>query len=176
MSGPDCQSAESVAYIGSDRLVSFCGLTQGGSDVSGFLQRMSGLKDVIAFMMRIKPSDITKAMALLGKIQDESADLRVRVVAVIDLADLLVDYTDTPADDQVVDFVKSLAAEDALWKLVAIVQDLLDGGAVPVGAMEGPGLVYGQPEEGQEAKAIPWPLVIQLAQLIVMFLQNRKKD
>lgn len=144
--------------------------------MSGFLQRVSGLRDVFGFLLKIKPSDITKAMALVGKIQDESSDLRDRVVAVIDLADLLTDYTETTADDQVVDFVKSLAAEDALWKLVAIVQDLLDGGAVPVGAMEGPGLVYGQPDEGQEAKSIPWPLVIQLAQLIVLFLQNRKKE
>lgn len=141
--------------------------------MSGLLQRVSGLRDVLTFLAQFKMQDITKAVALIGKIQDESAALRDRVVAVIDLADLLVDYTATTADDQVVDFVRSLAAEDALWKLVAIVQDLLDGGAVPVGAMEGDGLLYG---EGPEKKSIPWPLVIQLAQLIVMFLRSRKAE
>lgn len=140
--------------------------------MSLFLQRIGNMRDVLGFLMKIKPSDISQAISLIGKIQDESSELRDRVVAVVDLADLLVDYTETPADDQVVDFVKTLTAEDALWKLVAIVQDLLDGGAVPVGAMEGEGLLYG---EGPDKKAIPWPLVIQLAQLIVMFL-NRKKD
>lgn len=144
--------------------------------MSGLLQRISGLRDIIAFVSRIKASDITKVMALVGKIQDESADLRSRVVAVIDLADVLVDYTETEADDQIVDFVKSIANEDALWKLVAIVQDLLDGGAVPIGAMEGEGLVYCQASEGQPAKAVPWPLVIQLAQLIVVFLRSRKQE
>lgn len=141
--------------------------------VSLFLQRVGNLRDVLGFLMKIKPSDITQAVSLIGKIQDESSELRDRVVAVIDLADVLVDYTETPADDQVVDFVKSLTAEDALWKLVAIIQDLLDGGAVPVGAMEGEGLLYG---EGPDKKTIPWPLVIQLAQMVVMFLQSRKKD
>lgn len=141
--------------------------------MSGFLQRVSGLRDVLGFLVKIKPGDIAKAMGLVGKIQDDSSELRDRVVAVIDLADLLVDYTETSADDQMVDFVRGLAAEDAMWQLVAIVQDLLDGGAVPVGAMEGAGLLYG---EGPEKKAIPWPLVIQLAQLIVMFLQSKKKD
>lgn len=141
--------------------------------MSLFLQRVGNLRDVLGFLMKIKPSDITQAVSLIGKIQDESSELRDRVVAVIDLADVLVDYTETPADDQVVDFVKSLTAEDALWKLVAIIQDLLDGGAVPVGAMEGEGLLYG---EGPDKKTIPWPLVIQLAQMVVMFLQSRKKD
>ena len=144
--------------------------------MSGLLQRISGLRDIIAFVSRIKASDVTKVMALVGKIQDESASLRDRVVACIDLADLLTDYTESTADDQIVDFVKSIADEDALWKLVAIVQDLLDGGAVPVGAMEGEGLIYCQASEGQPAKAIPWPLVIQLAQLIVMFLRSKKQE
>lgn len=144
--------------------------------MSGLLQRISGLRDIIAFVSRIKASDVTKVMALVGKIQDESLDLRGRVVACIDLADLLTDYTESTADDQIVDFVKSIADEDALWKLVAIVQDLLDGGAVPVGAMEGEGLIYCQASEGEPAKAIPWPLVLQLAQLIVVFLRSRKQD
>ena len=141
--------------------------------MSGLLQRISGMRDIISFFSRIKSGDISRFMALIAKAQDESLDLRARVVAVVDLADLLTDYTESTTDDQIVDFVKSLTGEEAIWKLVSIVQDLMDGGAVPVGAMEGEGLIYAQASEGQPAKMIPWPLVIQLAQLVVMFLKSK---
>lgn len=144
--------------------------------MSGLLQRISGMRDILAFFSRIKSGDIARFMALLSKVQDDGLELRDRVVACIDLADLLTDYTESTADDQIVDFVKRLSNEDAIWKLVAIVQDLLDGGAVPAGAMEGEGLIYCQASEGQPAKAIPWPLVLQVAQIIVMFLRSRKQD
>ena len=112
--------------------------------MSGLLQRISGMRDILAFLAKIKASDISRSMVLVAKVQDDGLELRDRVVAAIDLADLLTDYTESTADDQIVDFVKSIVNEDAIWKLVAIVQDLLDGGAVPVGAMEGEGLVYCQ--------------------------------
>ena len=144
--------------------------------MSGLLQRISGMRDILAFLAKIKASDISRSMVLVAKVQDDGLELRDRVVAAIDLADLLTDYTESTADDQIVDFVKSIVNEDAIWKLVAIVQDLLDGGAVPIGAMEGEGLVYCQASEGQPAKAVPWPLVIQLAQLIAMFLRSRKQE
>lgn len=141
--------------------------------MSGLLQRISGMRDIISFFSRIKSGDISRFMALIAKAQDESLDLRARVVAVVDLADLLTDYTESTTDDQIVDFVKSLTGEDAIWKLVSIVQDLMDGGVVSVGAMEGEGLIYAQASEGQPAKMIPWHLVIQLAQLVVMFLKSK---
>lgn len=136
--------------------------------------RIQGLRDLLAILSQVRIEDITKVIGLVGVIQDERALIKDRVLAVIEAADLLVDYTETQTDDLLVDFVKNLAKDEAIWQVVALVQDLLDGGAVPVGALEGEGLVVGAVGSDQP-KQIPWPLVIQLAQVIATIIMGLKK-
>lgn len=134
------------------------------------LERMKGLGDVLSILSTVKLEDITSLIQLVGIIGDDERELRVRVLAVIDAGSVLVKYTETEADDQLVAFLKNIAVEDGLWQLVAIVQDLLDGSPAPVGAMQGEGLAL-----SKGSGSIPWPLVIQLAQVIVMVIQSLKK-
>lgn len=105
--------------------------------MTAIFERMRGMKDILAIISRVKLEDITKVIGLVGIIQDENSPLRERVIAVIDAADVLVDYTETLADDAMVEFVKNLATEESLWRILAIVQDLLDGNSVPVGGSRG---------------------------------------
>ncbi len=140
--------------------------------MTAIFERMRGMKDILAIISRVKLEDITKVIGLVGIIQDENSPLRERVIAVIDAADVLVDYTETLADDAMVEFVKNLATEESLWRILAIVQDLLDGNSVPVGALEGDGIPMGA---NGEKGSIPWPLVIQLAQIIASIIQGLKK-
>lgn len=137
--------------------------------------RIQGLRDLLAILSQVRIEDITKVIGLVGVIQDERALIKDRVLAVIEAADLLVDYTETQTDDLLVDFVKNLAKDEAIWQVVALVQDLLDGGAVPVGALEGEGLVVGAVGSDQPKQMIPWPLVIQLAQVIATIIMGLKK-
>lgn len=137
--------------------------------------RIQGLRDLLAILSQVRIEDITKVIGLIGVIQDEKALIKDRVLAVIEAADLLVDYTETKTDDLLVDFVKNLAKDEAIWQVVALVQDLLDGGAVPVGALEGDGLVVGAVGSDQPKQMIPWPLVIQLAQVIATIIMGLKK-
>jgi len=143
--------------------------------MSAVFERMRGLRDVLALLSSVRIEDITKLIGLVHLIQDEKALLKDRVLAVIEAADILVNYTETQSDDLLVDFVKNLAKDQAIWQVVAMVQDLLDGGAVPVGSMEGDGLVVGASGSGQPKGSIPWPLVIQLAQIIATLIQGLKK-
>lgn len=137
--------------------------------------RIQGLRDLLAILSQVRIEDITKVIGLVGVIQDEKALIKDRVLAVIEAADLLVDYTETKTDDLLVDFVKNLAKDEAIWQVVALVQDLLDGGAVPVGALEGEGLVVGAVGSDQPKQVVPWPLVIQLAQVIATIIMGLKK-
>lgn len=137
--------------------------------------RIQGLRDLLAILSQVRIEDITKVIGLIGVIQDEKALIKDRVLAVIEAADLLVDYTETKTDDLLVDFVQNLAKDEAIWQVVALVQDLLDGGAVPVGALEGEGLVVGAVGSDQPKQMIPWPLVIQLAQVIATIIMGLKK-
>lgn len=137
--------------------------------------RIQGLRDLLAILSQVRIEDITKVIGLISVIQDEKALIKDRVLAVIEAADLLVDYTETQTDDLLVDFVKNLAKDEAIWQIVALVQDLLDGGSVPVGALEGEGLVVGAVGSDQPKQMIPWPLVIQLAQVIATIIMGLKK-
>jgi hypothetical protein len=137
--------------------------------------RIQGLRDLLALLSKVQIEDITRLIGLVGVIQDERALIKDRVLAVIEAADVLVDYTETQTDDLLVEFVKGLAKDDAIWQVVALVQDLLDGGAVPVGALEGEGLVVGASGPDKPKQMIPWPLVIQLAQVIATLIMGLKK-
>jgi hypothetical protein len=143
--------------------------------MAAIFQRIQGMREILSVLSQVKFDDITKAVGLINVIQDEHAPIRSRVLAVIDVADILCDYTETPSDDLLVGFVRNLANEEGTWRLVALVQDLLDGNAVPVGAIEGQGLEVGAIGPNGEKGAIPWPLVIQLAQIIVSVIQGLKK-
>lgn len=134
------------------------------------LERMRGLGDVLSILSTVKLEDITNLIQLVGIIGDDERELRVRVLAVIDAGSVLVKYTETETDDKLLEFVQNIAQEDGLWQLVAIVQDLLDGSPAPVGALQGEGLSL-----SKGSGSIPWPLVIQLAQVIVMVIQSLKK-
>lgn len=138
-------------------------------------ERIRGMREILSVLSTVKFEDITKVVGLVSVIQDEHAPIRSRVLAVIDAADILCDYTETPSDDLLVQFVRNLAQEEGTWRLVAIVQDLLDGNAVPVGALEGQGIEVGAIGPNGEKGAIPWPIVIQLAQIIVSVIQGLKK-
>lgn len=135
-----------------------------------FLERMKGMGDLLSILSSVKLEDVTKLIELVRIIGDDGAELRVRVLAVIDAGAVLVEYTETQTDDKLVEFVQNIAKEDGLWQLVAIVQDLLDGSPTPVGALQGEGLAL-----SKGSGSVPWPLVIQLAQVIVMVIQSLKK-
>ncbi len=135
-----------------------------------FLERMKGMGDLLSILSAVKLEDVTKLIQLVRTIGDDGAELRVRVLAVIDAGSVLVEYTETQADDKLLEFVQNIAQEDGLWQLVAIVQDLLDGSPAPLAAMQGEGLAL-----SKGSGSVPWPLVIQLAQVIVMVIQSLKK-
>jgi hypothetical protein len=131
---------------------------------------MKGMGDLLSILSAVKLEDVTKLIQLVRTIGDDGAELRVRVLAVIDAGSVLVEYTETQADDKLLEFVQNIAQEDGLWQLVAIVQDLLDGSPAPLAAMQGEGLAL-----SKGSGSVPWPLVIQLAQVIVMVIQSLKK-
>jgi hypothetical protein len=135
-----------------------------------FLERMKGMGDLLSILSAVKIEDVTKLIQLVRTIGDDGAELRVRVLAVIDAGSVLVEYTETETDDKLIEFVQNIAKEDGLWQLVAIVQDLLDGSPAPMAAMQGEGLAL-----SKDSGSVPWPLVIQLAQVIVMVIQSLKK-
>lgn len=135
--------------------------------------RIQGLSQVMAILSKIKPSDISGFLEAVAVIGDQEKDLKDRVLAGLKLADIVTDYTETEADDMAVDFLKDAAQTEALWALVALVQDLLDG-ADPktLEARQEGALIY--TGRGGEAKTVPWLVIVQVALMIFEFLQSRK--
>lgn len=135
--------------------------------------RVQGLGQVLAILSKIKPEDISAVLLAVQTIGDQSKELKDRVLAGLTLADIVTDYTETTADDMAVDFLKDAAKTEALWTLVGLVQDLLDGADPKTLEDRQVGeLIY--TGRGGEAKAVPWVVIVQVALMIFEFLQSRK--
>ena len=142
--------------------------------MSSILGAFGSIRDVLSLVSKVGMDNIGKLVDLVKKIGDDDLDMKTRVLAAIDAADIVVKFTETPADDLVVQFLRNASKEEGLWKLVEIVGYLIEGKGVPVGALPDEGLRVGAP--GDEKGFIPLPVAIQLAQIIatiIMGLRNR---
>lgn len=142
--------------------------------MSGVLGAFSSIREVLSLVSRLGMSNIGQLVELVKKIGDDDLDVKDRVLAAIAAGEIVVKFTETPADDVIVAFLKNAANEDGLWKIVEVVGYFLEGKGVPVGALPEDGIKVGAP--GDEKGFIPLPVAIQLAQVIatiIMGLRNR---
>lgn len=136
--------------------------------------RIQGLGQILGLLAKIKPEDLAGAIAAFKTIGDPDADLRDRVLAGLVLADIVTDYTETEADDKAVDFLKEVSETEAVWAIVALVQDLLDGeDPAKLQARESGDVGY--KGRGGESKTVPWALIVQVALMIFELLKDRNK-
>lgn len=142
--------------------------------MSTVLGAIGSVRDVLSLVSKIGMTNIGKLVDLVKQIGNDDLDMKERVLAAIDAADIVVKFTETQADDLVVQFLRNASKEDGLWKLVEIVGYLVEGKGIPVGAMPEEGFRVGPP--GGEKGMIPIPVMISLAQVIatiIMGLRNR---
>lgn len=137
---------------------------------------IASLGSVFALISKLGVVNIGKLIEQFQIIGNDDLDLKTRVLAAIEAADLAADFTETQADDLLVQFLKDAAKQDGLWKLIDAVGYMIEGKPVPVGAMPEEGIQVGAP--GDEKGFIPLPVAIQLAQAIAMIIiqirNNRK--
>lgn len=141
--------------------------------MSSVLGAFSSIREVLSLVSRVGMDNIGKLVELVKAIGDDHLDMKARVLAAIDAADIVVKFTETPADDLVVQFLRNAAKEDGLWKLVEIVGYLVDGKGIPVGAIPDGGIQVGAP--GDEKGFIPLPVLIQLAQVLATIILGLRK-
>lgn len=136
--------------------------------------RIQGLGQVLSILSRVKPQDISDVLSAVHTISDESKELKDRVLAGLVVADIATNYTETTADDFAVDFLRDLAKTEALWTVVGLVQDLMDGvDPKTLEARQVGDLAY--TGRGGEAKAVPWALIVQVALMVFELLKSRSK-
>ena len=142
--------------------------------MSGVLGAFSSIREVLSLVSRLGMSNIGQLVELVKKIGDDDLDVKDRVLAAISAAEIVTEFTETPADDLIIKFLRNAANEEGLWKIVEVVGYLIDGKGIPVGAMPEEGIQVGA--SGDEKGFIPLPVAIQLAQIIatiIMGLRNR---
>jgi hypothetical protein len=146
------------------------GIYQRGQIMSSVLGAFGSIRDVLSLVSKLGMSNIGKLIELVKQIGDDNLDVKTRVLAAIEAGDIVADFTATPADDLVVQFLRNAANEEGLWKLVEIVGYLVEGKGIPVGAMPEDGIQVGK--AGDEKGFIPIPVMIQLAQVIATILMG----
>lgn len=134
----------------------------------------SSLREVLSLVSKLGMGNIGKLIELIKKIGDDDLGMQDRVLAAIDAAEIVTGFTETKADDLVVQFLRNASKEEGLWKLVEIVGYLVEGKGIPVGAMPENGIQVGSKDD--EKGFIPIPVMISLAQVIatlIMGLRNK---
>lgn len=142
--------------------------------MSNVLGAIGSIREVLSLVSRLGMSNIGQLVELVKKIGDDDRDVKDRVLAAISAAEIVTKFTETPADDLIVKFLRNAANEEGLWKIVEVVGYLIEGKGIPVGAMPEEGIQVGA--SGDEKGFIPLPVAIQLAQIIatiIMGLRNR---
>lgn len=142
--------------------------------MSSVLGAIGSIRDVLSLVSRLGMSNIGQLVELVKKIGDDNLEVKDRVLASISAAEIVTKFTETPADDLIVKFLRNAANEEGLWKIVEVVGYLIEGKGIPVGAMPEEGIQVGA--SGDEKGFIPLPVAIQLAQIIatiIMGLRNR---
>lgn len=141
--------------------------------MSSVLGAIGSIRDVLSLVSRIGMGKIGELVELVKKVGDDDLEVKDRVLAAIAAADIVVKFTETPADDVIVQFLRNAANEEGLWKIVEVVGYLIEGKGIPVGAMPDGGIQVGVP--GDEKGFIPLPVAIQLAQVIATLIMALRK-
>lgn len=141
--------------------------------MSSVLGAIGSIRDVLSLVSKIGMGKIGELVELVKKVGDDDLEVKERVLAAIAAADIVVKFTETPADDVIVQFLRNAANEDGLWKIVEVVGYLIEGKGIPVGAMPDEGIQVGAP--GDEKGFIPLPVAIQLAQVIATLIMALRK-
>jgi hypothetical protein len=139
------------------------------SAMNGVIGSITGVGSILSLVAKIGIGNIGKLVEQIKIVGNDSLDLKTRVLAAIEAADMVVDYTETQADDLIVQFLKDAAKQETLWKLVDIVGYLIEGKPVPSGALPEEGLKVGS--DG----SIPTPVAIELAKAIAMVITKVKE-
>lgn len=141
--------------------------------MSSVLGAIGSIRDVLSLVSKIGMGKIGELVELVKKVGDDGLEVKERVLAAIAAADIVVKFTETPADDVIVQFLRNAANEEGLWKIVEVVGYLIEGKGIPVGAMPDEGIQVGAP--GDEKGFIPLPVAIQLAQVIATLIMALRK-
>lgn len=141
-------------------------------------QKFTGLADILRFLVNIKQEDIQLLIESVGIVSDEGKDLEARVKAALVVADIVTDYVPGELDDQVVDAIKDLLDQETIWDLVESIQSLMSNqGKVQMAIGDKMASMPGgfEVKVGDEKKAIPWPVIISVASLIIDLIKMLEK-
>ena len=144
------------------------------------IQRLANMGDFFGLLMKIDPADVLKIAESVRVLSDDDADLKIRVLAGIDVADVLVEYTPTEADDMFVDWIAKLAESEGVWSIVDAVRELIDGrkvGELTIVADYPRGVTVGETdEETGEVQTIPVGVIVQVAVFVVQMIRLLKEN
>lgn len=144
------------------------------------IQRLANMGDFFSLLMKIDPADVLKIAESVRVLSDDDADLKKRVLAGIEVADVLVEYTPTETDDMFVDWIAKLADSEGVWSIVDAVRELIAGrkvGELTIVADYPQGITVGEAdEETGEAEAIPVGVIVQVAVFVVQMIRLLKEN
>ena len=123
---------------------------------------MGRLLEILAILRRLDAVKLDSALAAAKVLLDDGSEPRERVAAGLALAAIGADFTETEADDQIVDAVTVLADSDEVWLLIDAVIDLLDRDGEVLAGAETP------------SGNVPWSVLIPVILEVLKLIRERR--
>lgn len=136
------------------------------------LRQLGPLFDILKV---IRPEDIQTVLESVSAIVTGDS-LKQKIIAALEIADVLTDYTETTVDDAVVDALEQLMQSEG----VDAILDLFAGGASEESIrIRTENLIALSPvglKLRDDKAAIPWPVVIQIAMFVYELIKEWSND
>lgn len=135
------------------------------------MDRIKQVAALLKLLASFDMGDVKTVLEAVGKVRD-SDRVRDWVEGSLVIAEIVTGYIPGEGDDAVVATIKRLYDDDYLDALIVWVQSLLDGKELPVVSLGG---AYPVGADGDPSKMIPWPVMVQLAIMIVQIIRDLRK-
>ncbi len=141
------------------------------------MEKLKSIFSVISILKNVKHEHFAKVMVAFDKIKNES-DILEKIRAGVDILSVVVDYTPTESDDEIVDFVEKIVDGEDFEQLFDVVAHLFEKGD-KLESINNSTLAALESDLDKRKTKLPWSVIITIGFEIYKLIrewQDEKKS
>jgi hypothetical protein len=141
------------------------------------MDKLKSIFSIISILKNVKHEHFAKVMVAFDKIKNE-AELLEKIRAGVDILSVVVDYTPTETDDEIVDFVEKVVDGEDFEQLFEVVSHLFQSGN-RLESIDNLALAALESDLEKRKTKLPWSVIITIGFEIYKLIrewQDEKKS